>query len=214
MKKNVWQMLDYLCMQEDLEKDNGHSLVLVLKRNGTLSKRTVHKEIGTKLQKGCCCNSLRADVQFSVLRLHCPEVNSKAKDMVKLSIHFAAVQETIETIFRIIVSANQLSPYGAVTERCEEYESRHDRSGRPDKVMGQSIVHSAIKTEVLLENDDPAYQNFLLQQYEERIERLSQQDKVSKFCMDAGFLSVVESGQYFHDETHWRSHTISYGGLS
>ena len=33
-------------------------------------------------------------------------------------------------------------------------------------VMGQSIVLSEIKTEVLLENDNPAYQNFLLQQYE------------------------------------------------
>ena len=56
---------------------------------------------------------------------------------------------------------------------------------------------SEIKTEVPLENDDPAYQNFLLQQYEERIEKLSQQDRLSKFCMDAGFLSVVENGQYF-----------------
>ena len=44
------------------------------------------------------------------------------------------------------------------------------RSGRLDKVMGQSIVLSEMKTEVLLDNDDPAYQNFLLQQYEERIE--------------------------------------------
>ena len=34
-------------------------------------------------------------------------------------------------------------------------------------------------------------------QYEERIERLSQQDRLSKFCMDAGLLSVVEIGQYF-----------------
>ena len=67
---------------------------------------------------------------------------------------------------------------------CEEYESLHDGSGQPDKVMGQSIA------EVPLENDDPAYQNFVLQ-------RLSQQDKVSKFCMDAGFPSVVEIGQYF-----------------
>ena len=63
--------------------------------------------------------------------------------------------------------------------------------------MGQSIVLSGIKTEVPVENDDPAYQNFLLQQYEERIESLSQTDNVSKFCMDAGFLSVVEIGQYF-----------------
>ena len=45
------------------------------------------------------------------------------------------------------------------------------------KVMGQSIVLSEIKTEVLLENDDPAYQNFVLQQYEERIERLTQHDR-------------------------------------
>ena len=83
MKKNVWQTPNsYLCMREDLEKDNGHLLVPVLRKSGgTLSKKTVHKEFGTKLQKGCCWNSLRADVQFSVLRLHCPEVNSKAKDM-------------------------------------------------------------------------------------------------------------------------------------
>ena len=40
----------------------------------------------------------------------------KSKGHGKLSIHFAADQETIETIFRKIVSANQLSLYGAVTE--------------------------------------------------------------------------------------------------
>ena len=83
--------------------------------------------------------------------------------MVNCRIHFAAVQETIETIFRIILSANQLSLYGAVAEKCEEYESLHERSGRPD-VMVQLIVLSAIKTEVSLESDDPAYQNFLFQQ--------------------------------------------------
>ena len=63
--------------------------------------------------------------------------------------------------------------------------------------MGQSIVLSAIKTEVSLDCDDPVYQNFRLQQYEERIERLSQQDRLSKFCIDAGFIHVVEIGQFF-----------------
>ena len=133
----------------------------------------------------------------------------------KLSIHYCADQATIETIFRIIVSANQLSLYGAVANMCEEYESLHDRSGQPDKVMGQSIVLSEIKTEVPLENSDPAYQNFVLQQYEERIEKLSQQDKVSKICMDAGFLSVVEIGQsVFHDVRHCGILTILCKGLS
>ena len=126
-----------------------------------------------------------------------PKGQLKSKGHGKLSIHFGSTQETIETIFRIIVSAIQLSLYGAVAEICEEYETHHDRSGRPDKVMGQSIVLSAIKREVSLESDDPACQNFLLQRYQERIKSLSQTDRVSKFCMDAGFLSVVEIGQYF-----------------
>ena len=121
----------------------------------------------------------------------------KSKGGGKLSIQYCADFETIETVFRSIISVNQLSLYGAVTEMCEEYESLHDRSGRPDMVMGQSSVLSKIKTEVPLDCDDPTNQDRLLQQYEERIEKLSQQDKFSKFCMDAGFLNVVEIGQYF-----------------
>ena len=139
------------------------------------------------------CPIFRATTPLSRCKL-------RSKGHGKLSIHFAADQETIETIFRIIVSANQLSLYGAVANMCEECESFHDRSGQLDKVMGQSIVLSEIKTEVLLENDDPAYQNFLLQRYEERIKSLSQTDRVSKFCMDAGFISVVENGTVFHDK--------------
>ena len=77
----------------------------------------------------------------------------KSKGHGKLSIHYSADLETIETIFRIIVSANQLSLYGAVTEMCNEYESLHDRTGQP-VVGGQSsssLVLSVIKTEVPLE---------------------------------------------------------------
>ena len=65
-----------------------------------------------------------------------------------MSIHYCADLETIETIFRIIVSANQFSLYGAVAEMCEEFESHQDRSGQPDVLMGQSIVLSEIKAEV------------------------------------------------------------------
>ena len=80
---------------------------------------------------------------------------------------------------------------------CEEFEFHQDISGQPDVLMGQSIVLSEIKAEVLLENDIPSHQNLLFQRYEERIELLSQENKVSKFCMDAGFVHVVEIGQYF-----------------
>ena len=59
-----------------------------------------------------------------------------------------------------------------------------------------SFVPSVIKTNIPL-NDDPAHEEDLLHRYRERIEKLSQQDKVSKFCTDAGFLTTVEVGQYF-----------------
>ena len=82
----------------------------------------------------------------------------------RTSIHYAADLETVETIFRIIVSANQLSLYGAVAEMCEGYETLHERTGRP-AAMGQpssSLVLSVIKTEVPVDSDDPANQDLLL----------------------------------------------------
>ena len=95
----------------------------------------------------------------------------KSKGGGKLSIHNCADLETIETIFRIIVSADQHSLYGAVAEMCEEYETLHDRSGQP--VVGEksssSLVLSVIKTDVALECDDLANKDLLLQQYGERI---------------------------------------------
>ena len=63
--------------------------------------------------------------------------------------------------------------------------------------MGQSIVLSEIKTEVPLDCDDPTNQYHLLHQCEERIEKLSHQNKLRKFCMDAEFLSVVAYAKYF-----------------
>ena len=65
------------------------------------------------------------------------------------------LRKQLRLFFAELFSANQLSLYGAVAEMCEEYESLHDRSGRPYMVTGQSIVLSAIKTEVSLDYDDP-----------------------------------------------------------
>ena len=121
----------------------------------------------------------------------------KSKGHGKLSIHFTADYPTIETIFRIIISANQLSIYGAVANICEEFEAHQDRSGEPDVLMGQSIVLSEIKAEVPLQNENSMNHQILWQQYEERIKLLSQESKVSTFCMEAGFVHVVEVGQYF-----------------
>ena len=121
----------------------------------------------------------------------------KSKGHGKLSIHFAADQDTLETIFRIIISVNQLSIYGAVAAICEEFEKHQDGSGEPEILMGQSIVLGEIKAEVPLQNENPLNHQILWQQYIERIESLSPESKVSRFCMEAGFMRIVEVGQYF-----------------
>ena len=54
----------------------------------------------------------------------------KSKGGGKLSIHFCADGEAIETVFRTIISVNQLSTYGAVSDLCDEYRACQARTGR------------------------------------------------------------------------------------
>ena len=56
--------------------------------------------------------------------------------------------------------------------------------GQPDPLF----VPSVMKTLTPLTND-PAPEEDLFQRYQER-----EQDKLSKFCTDAGFLNVVQIG--------------------
>ena len=121
----------------------------------------------------------------------------KSKGRGMLSIHFAADELTIETIVRIIISVNQLSICGAVAAFGEEFENHQDGSGEPEILMGQSIVLGEIQAEVPLQNENPLNHQIQWQQYIERIESLSPECKGSKFCMEAGFMHIVEVGQYF-----------------
>ena len=81
---------------------------------------------------------------------------------------------------------------------CGECESCHETTVRP-VVARQSkplFVPSVVKTNTPL-TDDPAQEEDLLRRYRERTEMFLQQDRVIKFCSDAGFLTTVEVGQYF-----------------
>ena len=91
----------------------------------------------------------------------------KSKGGGKLSIHFCADPGKIETVFRTSVSVNQLRIYGAVSDMCEECDTRHDGTGRP-VLAGQSesdpsFVPSVMKTHILW-TDDP------LKRYHNKIE--------------------------------------------
>ena len=54
-----------------------------------------------------------------------------------------------------------------------------------------------VKAEVPFENENPMNDHFMWQQYFQQVESLSLENKVSKFCNQAGFMHVVEVGQYF-----------------
>ena len=53
----------------------------------------------------------------------------KSKGKGKVSIHFSAEPDTIDTIYRIILSVNQLSIYGAVAAICDEFVGQPDNTG-------------------------------------------------------------------------------------
>ena len=120
----------------------------------------------------------------------------KSKGKGKVSIHFSADQDTVDTIYRIILSVNQLSIYGAVAAICDEYESHQDSTGQPVILVGQSIVLGEIKAEVPVHDEEPRDDQIILQQYVQQVESLSPENRVSKFCKEAGFMRVVEVGQY------------------
>ena len=121
----------------------------------------------------------------------------KSKGKGKVSIHFSTDTDTIDTIYRIILSVNQLSVYGAVAAISEEFEDHQDRTGEPVILMGQSIVLGEIKAEVPLQNETSLNHQILWKQYIQQVDSLSPESNVSRFCMEAGFMRIVEVGQYF-----------------
>ena len=123
----------------------------------------------------------------------------KSRGGGKLSIHFCADGDTVETVFRTIISVNQPSISGAVSDVCEEYKACSVRTGR--LVLAGQFDPLFVPTSSLMKTptpstDDPAQEDLLLK-YQERVERLSQQNRVIKICTDAGFPTTVEVGQYF-----------------
>ena len=97
------------------------------------------------------------------------------------------------------MSVNQLSIYGAVSDFCEEYSSRQTSTRRPVVAEQSDPLFEPANLLIMTPRPSieiPAHEN-LLQKYKERVERLSQQDRLIKICTDAGFLKTVEVGQYF-----------------
>ena len=93
--------------------DNGHLLDQDLKRSGIL-QRIVPQRAWDHIAEEMLLEF--AESGHPTFRATTPLSRGilKSKGHGKLSIHFTADNPTIETIFRIIISVNQLSIYGAV----------------------------------------------------------------------------------------------------
>ena len=96
----------------------------------------------------------------------------KSKGGGKLSIHFCADGDTMETVFRTIISVNQLSIYGAVSDLCDEYRICQAKTGRPVWARPSDPLCEPARllmTTPTPSTEVPAQEN-LLQKYKERVE--------------------------------------------
>ena len=78
---------------------------------------------------------------------------------------------------------------------CDEYEGQPDNTGEPVILEGQSIVLKEVKAEAPA-REEPGDSNTLLQKYFQQVKQLSPENRLGKFCKEAGFMSIVEVGQY------------------
>ena len=96
----------------------------------------------------------------------------KSKGGGQLSIHFCADGETIETVFRTIISVNQLSIYGAVSDFFF-YKACHVRTVRPVVAEQSDPLFepaSLLMTTPTPSTEVPARED-RLQRYQERVEK-------------------------------------------
>ena len=87
-------------------------------------------------------------------------------------------------------------------------EDKHHKSHNKTDVMQDidsvpSNIQSA-RQEALLY----VYENIYCQKYQIQVERSSRQNRVIKFCTDAGFLTTVNVGQYFMTKTLNNSYNV------
>ena len=109
------------------------------------------------------------DTLFSVQRLHCPVVFSRAKGEENCLYTSLQIKTQLIQFIALILSVNQLSVYGAVAAVCEEFEDHQDRTGEPVILMGQSIVLGEVKAEAPVHNENPMNDQIVWQQHIQQV---------------------------------------------
>ena len=85
--------------QEDFDHEDGHSSDLDQKKSGILLMIADHKESGTESLNWWWWGLEKADTQFSVPRVHCPEERLKAKEVENYQYISALMGERLKLLF-------------------------------------------------------------------------------------------------------------------
>ena len=114
----------------------------------------------------------------------------------KTTIHFNGSTENIELLLQMVISVNQLSLHGPVADMIAQLPVDQRAPGKP--VASGQLDEVEILTQPPLAELQATeeQQRNPLQEYEERFERLSEDQKLPRLCSEAG-LRLVEVGQFF-----------------
>ena len=122
------------------------------------------------------------------------ELRSKGGGMT--SIHFSGSAQNIELLLQMVLSVNQLSIHGAVADVIEELPvglKPPEKPAAPGQLDKVEILTQIPLAEVQANGER---QRNLLQEYEQRFEKLSEVQKLSTLCSVAGLI-WVEVGHFF-----------------
>ena len=177
----------YVCINEHLE--NGHSSDMELK------EVVFHSRIQTARRMG----KSRWTNDDRILRKRTPSFpchesivsrNAQKQRWWKIISALLRWPGNDWNFFAQFISVNQLSVYGAVSNLCEECKACHVRAGGPILVrQSDPIVFAKCDEDTTFDRCLCARKN-LLRRYQERVERLSQQNRVINFCTDGGSLTA------------------------
>ena len=119
----------------------------------------------------------------------------RSKGGGRTTTHFTESDDDVQLLLKMVISVNQLSLYGALSDLIEELPDDQTAPGKPvalDQVEQEILIQPPLAA--VRANDDG--QGNLLQILERKFEKLPKDQKLSKLCSESG-LTLVEVGQFF-----------------
>ena len=114
----------------------------------------------------------------------------------KKTINFNGSEQNVQLSIRTVILANQLSIYGAVADMCREVSKDTIASGKLEAHDPLESMEILAELPTVDPRTDEQRRVNLLQEFEQQFEQLSDDQKLSKLCSNAG-LKTVERGQLF-----------------